>query len=81
MTLDEAIIHCDAVAWKNKREAKRNRDHGGWDYDDRAKRCAACAADHEQLAEWLRELKDRRAKDEQADRCGKSAKTAKADSA
>lgn len=67
MTLDEAIIHADAIAWREEREAKRLRAHGGWEYDDKAQRCSACAAEHKQLAEWLRELKERRLKDGDAD--------------
>lgn len=48
MTLDEAIIHADAVALEEEREAQR---------------CSTCAAEHRQLAEWLRELRERRRKD------------------
>lgn len=35
--------------------------------DKYADECIECAAEHRQLVEWLRELKDRRAKDEQTD--------------
>ena len=48
MTLEEAIRHCEEVA----------------------ERCAVtdgnlkCEMEHRQLAEWLRELKERREKDE-----------------
>ena len=48
MTLDEAIIHAEEVA----------------DRCDITDGDRACAEAHRQLAEWLRELKDRRAKDE-----------------
>lgn len=63
MTLDEAIKHCLEVVKKQEylsksyheyREEKRN-------VRKRAK-CAECAADHRQLAEWLTELKERRSK-------------------
>ena len=60
MTLEKAIIHAEAVAKTKEREAKENRNHGGWVYDDEAKKCFACAAEHRQLAEWLKELKERR---------------------
>ena len=60
MTLEKAIIHAEAVAKTKEREAKENRNHGGWVYDDEAKKCSACAAEHRQLAEWLNELKERR---------------------
>ena len=56
MTLEEAIIHAEAVAKTKEREAKENRNHGGWAYDDKAAKCSACAAEHRQLAEWLRKL-------------------------
>ena len=66
MTLDEAIKHCEEVAeeqsrlyslcpcpcdgTKNCMSLKNGKDMG----------CTKCAADHRQLAEWLRELKDLR---------------------
>lgn len=58
MTLEKAIIHAEAVAKSKEREAKENRNHGGWAYDDEAKKCSACAAEHRQLAEWLKELRE-----------------------
>ena len=57
MTLEKAIIHAEAIAKAKEREAKENRNHGGWAYDDEAKKCSACAAEHRQLAEWLKILK------------------------
>lgn len=62
MTLEKAIIHAEAVAKSKEREAKENRNHGGWAYDDEAKKCSACAAEHRQLAEWLNELKEYKGK-------------------
>lgn len=46
MTLDEAIRHCEEAADRLRQGC-----------DDVAK---GCEADHRQLAEWLRELKERR---------------------
>lgn len=55
MTLDEAIVHAREVAEKNKRvmsfEPEDNID------DDIKVNCLNCATQHEQLAEWLEELK------------------------
>lgn len=63
MTLDEAIKHCEDVANRERelykmcpedcdgssdcRELKHGKDRG----------CLKCAEEHEQLAEWLKELK------------------------
>ena len=49
MTLDEAIAHCEEVAEK----ARNDADSGYYDED----KCLDCAKEHEQLAEWLTELK------------------------
>ena len=46
MTIDEAIVHAREVASRK--------------FDDRV-HCIRCAEDHEQLAEWLEELKAYRA--------------------
>ena len=46
MTLDEAIVHAREVASRK--------------FDDRV-HCIRCAEEHEQLAEWLEELKQYRA--------------------
>lgn len=64
MTLDEAIMHCEEVAKENDDSAKefyrvsklethpdRKRAEDGY------VKCKKCAAEHRQLAEWLRELK------------------------
>lgn len=54
MTLDEAIKHCEEVA-------KQNRELfeliGISSYDEDNYNCLECAKAHEQLAEWLKELK------------------------
>lgn len=55
MTLDEAIVHAREVAERNRRamsfEPEDNID------DDIKVNCLNCATQHEQLAEWLEELK------------------------
>ena len=53
MTIDEAISHALEVAERYER-----MEHS---HDDKLKEeCLQCAADHRQLAEWLRELKELR---------------------
>lgn len=69
MTLDEAISHALEVAEKNDGEAEvydlLAKNHNSPYEKLTASRfytdCAECAADHRQLAEWLMELKDLRA--------------------
>lgn len=57
MKLDEAINHCHE-------KAKELRQENNWGFantfihDDT--NCVKCAEDHEQLAEWLEELRERR---------------------
>lgn len=55
MTLDEAIAHAREVAERNRRainfESEDSVD------DDIKTNCLNCAEEHEQLAEWLEELK------------------------
>ena len=57
MTLDEAIKHAEEVAEDKERNA-------GWFYDKESanykKKCNECAAEHRQLAEWLKELQAHR---------------------
>ena len=60
MTLDEAIRHCEEVAEQNERNAAMSNNFDEWtetEYKDK-QNCIQCAADHRQLAEWLRELKE-----------------------
>ena len=53
MTLDEAIA-------RERQLAKEQRSHiGTWD-DEYSKKCEVYAEEHEQLAEWLEELKNNR---------------------
>ena len=58
MTLDEAIKHCEEKA----RELRTSRAYTDIEGNLRAtETCEECAREHEQLAEWLTELKLRRA--------------------
>ena len=59
MTLDEAIAHCEKKA-QELREAPLRRRMDLVEVAD----CEQCAEEHEQLAKWLKELKDRRAEEE-----------------
>ena len=60
MTLEEAILHCEEVAELNESIAY-NTDAENW--MDIAQ-CEKCAGEHRQLAEWLKELRERRMSDE-----------------
>lgn len=55
MTIDEAIKHCEEVAEKNRELFEKI---GTNSYDE--VNCLECAREHEQLAEWLKELKRHR---------------------
>lgn len=57
MTIEEAIEHCKEVA-KESREAALSYAREN-DYET-AISCKACGQEHEQLEEWLAELKQRR---------------------
>ena len=51
MTIDEAINHSEEVAERYERMEDS--------HDEKLKKeCLQCAADHRQLAEWLKELKE-----------------------
>ena len=53
MTLDEAIV-------RERQLAKEQRSHiGTWD-DEYSKKCEVYAEEHEQIANWLEELKTNR---------------------
>ena len=56
MTLEEAVKHAEEVA---EEHTKYNR-YGGFES------CDECAKEHRQLAEWLKELKAYRAREERA---------------
>lgn len=57
MTIEEAIQHCRETArgLRNREETLAAMSQDGTD-------CAECAAEHEQLAEWLEELQEKRCK-------------------
>ena len=66
MTIEEAIKHCEEVAeqneisaitYKNCKEIKTNM-YEKLTAEKAENDCRECAADHGQLAEWLRELKE-----------------------
>lgn len=52
MTIDEAIKHCEEVVAKYEKQAANSMSKEGKEYN------CECAADHRQLAEWLKELKE-----------------------
>ena len=58
MTLDEAILHAREVAERNRKQYKNCPSDRT---DIRYQTCEECAKEHEQLAEWLEELKSYRA--------------------
>ena len=58
MTIDEAIEHCLEVAEHNEALIKRGYAGGCNSHD-----CSERAEHHRQFAEWLTELKERRAAD------------------
>ena len=57
MTIDEAIQHCKEVAKENRKTALEYARAYAW---DTAHGCRECANEHEKLASWLVELKERR---------------------
>ena len=63
MTLDEAILHCEEVAEINE-SAAYNIEHDNW---MAIAKCQKCAEEHRQLAEWLKELRERRQNDRERD--------------
>ena len=63
MRLEEAIIHAEYVAESNEDMANVYHTDEGVYLREESK-CRKCAEEHRQLAEWLVELKERRAKDE-----------------
>lgn len=60
MTLEEAIAHAEQQAIRYEKEAKRKHEYGGAFYDAEVQACLICAEQHRQLAEWLKELIERR---------------------
>lgn len=64
MTLDEAIKHAEEVAIEEDKLCKRYDDASGYTRSHNeeirtsdAKNCEKCAAEHRQLAEWLKDYK------------------------
>ncbi len=66
MTLDEAIQHCKEVAKESKEAELTYARENAY---ETAISCKACGQEHEQLAKWLEELKQRR-EAEPVVRCG-----------
>lgn len=54
MKLDEAIIHCEEKKEELNQRAESAENNGQYKFSDE---CKECASEHEQLAEWLKELK------------------------
>ena len=63
MTLEEAILHCEEVAEINENIAY-NIENDNW---MAIAECQKCAEEHRQLAEWLKELRERRQNDRERD--------------
>ena len=60
LDIDTAIKHCLEVAEQNDVQAEKWREEGGEEWG-KTTACRECAADYRQFAEWLMELKDLRA--------------------
>jgi hypothetical protein len=62
MDLEFAIKHCEEV---EESQQRLGDSYDYWDGDgekDKADECFECAKEHRQLAEWLKELKERKSK-------------------
>lgn len=57
MTIEEAIEHCKEVAKESREAALSYARENAY---ETAISCKACGQEHEQLAEWLAELQQRR---------------------
>lgn len=60
LTLDEAIKHCEDIAESCEWEAGRCDETDRYECHEMHE-LGKCAAEHKQLAEWLRELKEAKA--------------------
>lgn len=68
MTLDEAIQHCEEVADEKEEDAILYHNCATYNQnlyekglaENTEKECRACAEEHRQLAEWLKELQAHR---------------------
>ena len=62
LSLDEAITHCEEKSKAQRKMADYYIDTRQSDNDDyrigMSNSCLECAQEHEQLAEWLKELKE-----------------------
>lgn len=61
--IDEAIAHAREISAEKRKQADNYRTYSLQDGDvwnDNIEGCEDCAKDHEQLAEWLEELKSYR---------------------
>ena len=58
LTLDEAIEHAEDIAKHNENKAKCYRERDGYTYKYQAEDCEKCAAEHRQLAEWLKDYRE-----------------------
>lgn len=61
LTLDEAIAHARETSAKKRKQADNYRTyslHDGHVWNDNIEGCEDCAKEHEQLAEWLTQLKE-----------------------
>ena len=63
MKIDEAIKHAEEVAEQNETQAEKWQKEGGEKWG-KTTVCRECAEEHRQLAEWLKELKSLKGKDE-----------------
>ena len=70
MTLDEAIKHCEEVAYQKDLESGFETDNEQYSMTDKERlACKECANEHRQLAEWLKELKELRKRCEVIQNC------------
>ena len=70
MTLDEAIKHCEEQAEEQKKKGELADA-----YNLESESCYECAKEHEQLAEWLKELRDYREGKRTCENCKHQDKT------
>ena len=64
LTIDEVIASCEKSAERYHKAFLRNKAHGGEFYQREAESDRICEEHERQLAEWLRELQDRRCEPE-----------------
>lgn len=58
MNIDEAIKHCEEVAYEQDMKAGFETDYQTYTMSEMEReRCKECTSEHRQLAEWLKELK------------------------